>query len=299
MLPNFDALEDRKLMSFGGGNIDTTIARFPSTSPQLNYTSNSFHQVNDKISGVASSIVANPGGASNQLATFVSHIPNGTSQLLPILQADLQTFQAATGTVTTAQATATLDKLYETLLGRQPDGVGLAYGIPALQHGTTVAQVASKLVTSTEYIQDNITAGATGNQNQTQFVTALYNDVLGRAPEGSGLSFWVSQINTGALSVQQVANDFVSSNEAATSPTSILKTAALPVVSPVYYFGVPAPDGTITGNFSGTSKVDQLKNLLQQDLITYLGKGVGNSFNILKSGVNFGSDRLLTYNGRV
>ena len=39
--------------------------------------------------------------------------------------------------------------------------------------------------------------------------------------------------------------------------------------------------------------------VLQQDLISYLDNNEGNAFNVLKSGVNYSSDGLLTYNGRV
>jgi hypothetical protein len=297
--PTVDALEDRMLMSSGGGNIDSSIPRYPSSSPGLNFTSNSFHQINAAVPKIVSAILQNPASTNAQLASYVAHIPYGVTSLLPILQADVATFQQGGNTITTAQANEAVTTLYLDLLGRSPDAGGLNSFSQALQNGATVAQVADVIVTSTEFIRGNITAGATGNANQTQFVTALYNDVLGRAPDPGGLNYWVNQINTSTLTVQQVAVAFVSSEEATTSDSSVLQSAAIPVASTEYYFGSVVPNGTILGNFPGTGAKAQLENLIQQDTLAYLGNGIGNSFNILKSGVRWASDNLLTYNGRV
>jgi Domain of unknown function (DUF4214) len=417
--PVLDALEDRKLMSFGGGNVDTSIPRFPSTSPQLNFTSNSFHNINATIPGVASAILKTESSTDAQLASYVTNIPNGETTLLPILEADVTKFEhGGAAALTTTQANFIVTTLYNDLLFRDPDSIGLAAFSTELQDGATMAQVADSIVTSQEYLQANTTPGATANEDQTQFVTALYSDVLGRDPEPGGVAYWVNQINTGAqtvqqvatafvnspeaatsptsvlanptivtlygdllgrfpdssgladfttafqngatieqavdvfvtspeyiqanitpgatanqdqtqfvdslyfnvlgreadpggeafwvnelntgaLSVQQVAVDFVSSAEAATSSTSILTTPVITTTGPGYYFGSAAPNGTIFGNFPGTSQTVQLENLIQQDTIAYLGNGIGKSFNILKSGVGWASDNLLTYNGFV
>ena len=47
----------------------------------------------------------------------------------------------------------------------------------------------------------------------TSFVTHLYQEVLDRQPDPSGYNFWVTQLNTGALSTGQVAIGFVTSAE--------------------------------------------------------------------------------------
>ena len=294
--PTLDALEGRNLMSFGGGNVDLSIPRFPSTSPQLNFTSNSFHQLNGRVPGTATQVLA--GDVDAALATFTLHVPNG--QILnAILHADVATFNGAAGVPTTAAATTSLDVIYETLLDREPTSVELNQGVAALQHGATVKGVVTTIVTSTEFIQGNISPTGTPLENENQFVTALYDDVLGRDPDAGGLDFWVNELDGNAMSVEQVATAFVDSPEAATSDTSVLQTAALPVTSPTYYFGVPAPDGTITGNFAGTSQQAQMSNLLQRDLLAYFANNIGTSFNLLKSHVGWASDNLLTYNGRV
>jgi hypothetical protein len=46
-----------------------------------------------------------------------------------------------------------------------------------------------------------------------QFVTNLYEDVLGRRPDSSGYAFWVSHLNVGTLSQEQVSVSFITSDE--------------------------------------------------------------------------------------
>jgi Domain of unknown function (DUF4214) len=307
--PNPDALEDRRLLSFGGGNIDYNLPRVNSTSPQLNFTSNSFHNINATVPAVASAIVKDSASADAQLTTYVTHIPFGETSLLPILEADVTTFENG-GTVTpaptftTVQANTTITTLITDLLDRAPDSAELTDGTQALQSGVTVQMVANVIVQSNEFLTANTTTGATADANNTQFVTALYNDVLGRAPDSAGLASWVSQLDANTLTTDQVANSFIVSSEAATSSTSILQVAAIPFTTTTstgtkYYFGTVVPDGTITGNFPGTSQTVQLENLIQQDTLAYLANGIGVTFNILKSNVGWASDNLLTFNGHV
>jgi hypothetical protein len=420
--PSPDVLEDRRLMSFGGGNIDASIPRVQTSNPGLNFTSNSFHQINATVPKVASTILSDPSSTNAQLAAYVSHLPYGNSSLLPILKADIAAFRQGGTTISTADATRVITFLYDNLLdhapdaaalaagvpamqsgvtptlvadaivqspefiqahvtagatpaanqaqfvtalykellGRTPDAAGLGFwtgqlatgaqtvqqvahaivtsteaatspdavlqyeltdsiaaiydsllhrapdaaalaaGIPALRSGTTPTQVADAVAQSPEFIQANTTVGATPNANQVQFVTALYQDVLGRTPDPAGLSSWVNQLNSGASTVQQVAHAIVTSTEAATSSTSVIPQASIPVIGgATYYFGTVGPNGSIYGNFAGTGATAQLENLIQNDTLAYLGNGIGQKFNVLKSGVKYASDALLTYNGRV
>ena len=421
--PTADVLEDRRLMSFGGGNIDPSIPHYPSNSPGLNFTSNSYHQINAAIPAVASAILQNQATTNAQLANYVAHIPYGMSSFLPILAADVAKLEQGGTTTTPATASSIVTTLYEELLDRMPDALGLSANTQALENGASIAQVADVIVQSGEFIQSNITAGASGLDNQVQFVSALYQDVLGRSadmggltywldqfnhaglslqqvahdfvysseattssvsiihalestpiyslyanllgrspttaeldagvqalengisvaqvadvivqsgeftqnnitagasgldnevqvvsalyfgvlgrdPDTAGLTYWLNQINNSGLSFQQVAHDFVYSSEASTSPSGILQKATYPATatSTNYYFGSVVPSVPITGNFAGTSATAQLENLIQKDTLAYLANGIGKSFNILKSGVGWASDSLLTYNGRV
>jgi hypothetical protein len=302
--PSLNRLEERALLStFGRGKVDLSITHLSSTSRSLNFTSNTFHQINESIAGIAQMIVSNPnnsGIVQAQLQTLVSRIPYGQANLLNELQTDLDTFNQGSVSVSTVEATTSLTTLYNDVLGRAPTASEMSSGITALQSNTSIQQMTTTLATSTEFLNKNTTVGASDSDNHRQFVTALYGNVLLRSPDQSGLDFWVSGLDSGHLTSNSVATSFINSTESTTSPTTVLQAAALPAGSvPVYYFGSAVPGGPITGNFVGTSKLAQVENLLQRDILAYLGNNIGTSFNILKSGVKFPSDNLLSYNGKV
>jgi Domain of unknown function (DUF4214) len=60
---------------------------------------------------------------------------------------------------------------------------------------------------SCEQLEDRLALDA------TSFVKALYQNVLGRSADSSGLAFWVNQIQSNGLSNQQVASDIWGSTE--------------------------------------------------------------------------------------
>jgi Domain of unknown function (DUF4214) len=83
-------------------------------------------------------------------------------------------------------------RLYETALGRAPDPAGLASWSSLLSNGGTPTQIAQALVGSAEFLQDYGTLGP------TDFVTALYQNTLHRAPDAAGLQAWVGALQGGA-----------------------------------------------------------------------------------------------------
>jgi Domain of unknown function (DUF4214) len=144
--------------------------------------------------------------------------------------------------------------LYEALLNRLPDAQGLAGWVQALQNGTTRTQVATAFFLSPEHRGIEVdqlyllilhrpsdpggraiwvaqlVGGMSENQIAIQFlvspeytarhptvvsfVNGLYNDVLARAADAAGFSFWVQIIQNGARTRAGVAYYFLSSGEA-------------------------------------------------------------------------------------
>jgi len=94
---------------------------------------------------------------------------------------------------------------YEAYLGRGPDAGGLSYWVGQLKSGVSDAQVLAGILGSAEFYRD---AGSTA----PGFVTALYADLLGRAPDPAGLSGWTSLLASGS-SRSAVAAGVVTSNE--------------------------------------------------------------------------------------
>jgi hypothetical protein len=82
-------------------------------------------------------------------------------------------------------------RLYGAALGRTPDPAGQAVSSSALAAGETVTQVAQGFVDSAEFQQKY------GNLSISDFVTALYKNVLNRAPDAAGLQAWTSALQGG------------------------------------------------------------------------------------------------------
>jgi serralysin len=196
----------------------------------------------------------------------------------PLVVDELEGRQLLTGTALHGAAVSTLNALYSTMLDRQPDSSGLAGFSQALQGGQTLAQVTTVIATSPEYLGDNRTDGAPAAANNAQFVTALYNDVLGRAPDQPGLNTWVNALNTGAMTTAQVATSFVNSPESTSSPVSVLHVAAVPTASSLYsslLHRQPDPGGLagFSQAMQGGMTIAQAANIIV-DSPEYLGRNI-------------------------
>ncbi|HEV3022434.1 MAG TPA: DUF4214 domain-containing protein, partial [Pirellulales bacterium] len=108
------------------------------------------------------------------------------------LDAGLSPAQFATDLVRSAPYYASvITPIYEHYLGRAPDAAGLNYWIGQMQNGLTDEQLVAGFIGSAEYYQH---AGG----SDVGWVDALYADLLGRAPDATGESYWVAQLAAGA-----------------------------------------------------------------------------------------------------
>jgi hypothetical protein len=83
-------------------------------------------------------------------------------------------------------------RLYFATFLRVPDYAGLVFNAGLVRAGTiTPTQLADFFTVSPEF------QATYGSLNDTQFVTLLYNNVLGRAPDPAGLAGWVSLLQSG------------------------------------------------------------------------------------------------------
>jgi hypothetical protein len=100
---------------------------------------------------------------------------------------------------------AIVTDLYEATLGRAPDPAGLRYWTGQLASGRrTVAQAAASFYGSPEHLRRS---GGTVEA----WIADLYDEVLGRAPDASGLAYWVRR--TAAIGRERVAASFYESPE--------------------------------------------------------------------------------------
>lgn len=105
-------------------------------------------------------------------------------------------------------AAASVTRLYQAALGRAPDEDGLVYWTGRVQAGTPLSALAGGFLGSAEFVQRY---GA-GLDNRT-FVSRVYQNALGRAPDGSGLDFYTGYLNSGRLSRADVLATIADSAE--------------------------------------------------------------------------------------
>jgi len=113
---------------------------------------------------------------------------------------------------------------YQTYLGRTPSSTDISYWVTGLG-SVTEEQVLSQILGSTEFYSDAQNKGYGGTANQN-YVTALYEDLLGRAPDSTGLATWVNALQNG-VTTPTVALDVLQSQEYRTDVVSSYYTNLL------------------------------------------------------------------------
>jgi hypothetical protein len=99
-----------------------------------------------------------------------------------------------------------VNDLYLRLLRRPADSTGLADWTGFLGQGNTTTDLEAQLLASNEYFTSR------GGGTVQGWITAVYQDVLGRAPDTGGLAGWTQALSGGA-SHQQVALGILQSTE--------------------------------------------------------------------------------------
>lgn len=82
-------------------------------------------------------------------------------------------------------------RLYQAAFGRAADGNGLAYWTSALQSGATPMAVAAGFTATPEFAQ------AYAGLSHANLVAGLYQNVLGRTGDPSGIAYWTAQLDAG------------------------------------------------------------------------------------------------------
>ena len=101
--------------------------------------------------------------------------------------------------------------VYTNVLGRGPDGGGLAFWLNQLDEGRTRASVLAAFADSPENIE--LSSTAPPMTAPAMEVLRLYRAAFGRVPDAGGLEFWVGQRNGGS-SLTNLAGSFIASPEA-------------------------------------------------------------------------------------
>jgi uncharacterized delta-60 repeat protein len=104
----------------------------------------------------------------------------------------LQVIDAFLSSIEFSGSVAPVVRLYFATFLRVPDYAGLTFNAGLVRNGTTtLVQLADFFTQSPEFM------ATYGALNDTQFVTLLYNNVLGRAPDTAGLNGWLALLASG------------------------------------------------------------------------------------------------------
>jgi len=128
---------------------------------------------------------------------------------------------------------ANIARLYSAAFNRAPDQAGLNFwedtyasnvssSAKAAGYYTALAQTndGSGVSIATNFMQSSEFQSRYGSLSDTAFVTLMYQNVLGRAPDQTGLTFWVNQIEVAHQTREIVLVGF------AESPENVAKTSA-------------------------------------------------------------------------
>jgi hypothetical protein len=152
-------------------------------------------------------------GASGPGVVVADRLGNGGSDML----AGVERIEFADHTglaLDTDGAAGQLFRLYLAMFNRAPDDGGFGYWLSAMDHGERLAGVAGNFIHSQEFLD---LYGA--NPSDAQYVSALYQNLLHRAPDPGGYAYWVDVLGHGADRAQALADISNSpENIAAVSP---------------------------------------------------------------------------------
>ena len=158
--------------------LDAQLADGQSQLDALNGVDNSVLSVVDAIRAMNDSVVA-----------ALSALADGMAQSAP------------------AQNNASLvDSVYQTVLGRAPDAGGAAYWQDRLQSGSLdYDQLAAAIASGAISNQTESTAGKSNASDYLgSAVAAAYQTVLGRTPDSGGAAYWLGQLQSGAVTGDQL-----------------------------------------------------------------------------------------------
>lgn len=98
-------------------------------------------------------------------------------------------------------------RMYDAALGRAADSSGLHYWTVALQSGQSEQALAATFLASAEFQVKY------GGLSDAQFIQALYTNVLDRAADSGGLSYWTQELTSGHQTRAGLLADFAESGE--------------------------------------------------------------------------------------
>lgn len=184
-------------------------------------------------------LITNGVFTDSQVSTLFSQSGEATQYVLPIVE------------------------LYEAFYGRAPDAAGLAAWVSAYRGGMTYSAIATAFSSGTEF-----TSIYGSTPTAEAFISAVYQNILGRTPDAAGLAAWVATVGTNStvLTTTQMASlvaSFSGSAEAQSDYTPAIQAwlaAGSQGSYPTVISGITGTGTTFSvlanGTYNGTGKSD-------------------------------------------
>ncbi|MFA8387892.1 MAG: DUF4214 domain-containing protein [Pelagibaca sp.] len=132
------------------------------------------------------------GGLGTIALDNVELIDFGTE--LPMFSGAMDLRQFGGHTSLDQEAFESFVEMYIAYFNRAPDAVGLAFWGTAFASGMSLEEIAAEFATQPETL-----ATYPEDLNNLRFVSDVYDNVLGRAPDIDGLLFWAEQLDEGVI----------------------------------------------------------------------------------------------------
>lgn len=97
-----------------------------------------------------------------------------------------------------------ITQLYIGYYDRAPDPEGLNYWLGRMNAGVSIASIANSFATSPEAIATYPFFAFPNLSSASSFISQIYQNVFGRAPDADGLNYYSNKLSTGATSVGNI-----------------------------------------------------------------------------------------------
>ena len=147
--------------------------------------------------------------AVGEISSTVKEISTGTNDSLSTVERVVFSDKAVALDIGSGEVGGSCYRIYKAAFNRTPDEGGLGYWIGQMDLGKTLVEVSAGFIDSDEF-----RASYGTNPSNGEFLTKVYNNVLGRDPDSGGYDWWVDQLaNNPEKSWSKVMADFSEGTE--------------------------------------------------------------------------------------
>jgi len=147
--------------------------------------------------------------ALGESSSTVTEISTGANDSFSTIERVVFSDKAVALDIGSGEVGGSCYRIYKAAFNRTPDEGGLGYWIGQMDLGMDLVDVCARFIDSDEF-----RAAYGTNPSNGEFLTKVYNNVLGRDPDSGGYDWWVDQLaNNPEKSWDKVLADFSESTE--------------------------------------------------------------------------------------